>query len=153
MKPSIIALVLIAASAGAASATTSCQKTGHNSYNCSQGGNSYKVSNVASAEAAAAAIAKQSQEQAQDQHQSQSVRNSNDNSNSVNIEGAPSMTANLGVGLNFSVPIASGVQTRNAIDTANWFIQNGQSCIAYQIMSKAPRVRNLKITFNCGDKG
>lgn len=160
------AALALGATVAQATNPTSCEHSKQqDEYHCTDGdGNTYTVHNAASAEAAAIAVANQSQDQTQDQtqdqDQSQTSENTNTNQNvnggnSVNIEGDPAHTTSmtLGVGINFSIPIASGVQTRNAIDAANWFMQNGQSCVAYQIMSKAPRVRNLGISFNCGDKG
>ncbi len=167
MKKQILtSLATLVLMSGAALATTpNCERIGNsNNYRCTVPGNdvAFEVRNAVDVDAAAMAVANQlqnqSQGQGQDQEQSQSSENTNTNvngGNSVNIEGDPAHTTsmNLGVGVNFSVPIASGVQTRNAIDTANWFIQNGDPCTAFKIMSKAPRVRNLRINFNCGDKG
>ena len=172
MKQILLTLAALALSAGIASATT-CERLGNsNNYRCeTPAGKGYTVKNANSANAAAKALAAQlqhqGQHQSQHQGQSQSSTNTNDNSNSsVNsntnsnsvsnvIEAAPKHTTsiNLGASINVDIPIASGVQTRNAIDAADWFMRNGQSCVAYQIMAKAPRVRNLKINFNCGDKG
>ena len=141
---------------------TECKKQG-GGYTCpTSGGDIYVDGSKAESAAAAAAYATAKAEQEQSQSQSQSSNNTNANvnqnvngGNSVNIEGDPSHTTsvNLGASINFSVPIASGVQTRNAIDTANWFIQNGLPCPAYKVMEKAPRVRALKINISCGDKG
>ena len=162
----LVLAVTFAVPAIAHATTPSCKLVGL-VYKCDVAGDTFNVTNAPSAEAAAAAVAaavaeqaqSQNQGQQQGQQQGQTSSNSNDNSNSSSIsntiEGNPKHTTsmNLGVGINFSVPIASGVQTKNAIDSANWFMQNGQSCVAYAIMAKAPRVRNLKININCGDKG
>lgn len=155
--------------ASTASATVTCERIGNsNNFRCPVGDTNLTVKGAtseanAAAHAAAYVAAKQeqaqNQAQVQGQQQDQTSTNTNDNSNSSSItntiEGNPKHTTsmNLGVGINFSVPIASGVQTRNAIDSANWFIQNGDACTAFKIMSKAPRVRNLNINYNCGDKG
>jgi hypothetical protein len=166
MKTTLLSLTFIAL-ASAASATT-CDKIGLATYVCGVSGQPIKVdaNSSSEAQAKASAVAAQLQGQAQGQNQSQgqgqTQTSSNDNSNSstntntnggnsVSIDGNPAVT--LGVGINFSVPIASGVQTRNAIETANWFLQNGDRCTAFHIMSKAPRVRALKVNFTCGDKG
>lgn len=157
----IAALTLIS---GAVFATEpNCERLGNsNNYRCTVPGNdvAFEVRNAVDVDAAATAVANQLQNQSQEQGQGQSQSSENTNTNvnggnSVNIEGNPKHTTsmNLGVGLNFNVPIASGVQTRNAIDTADWFIQNGDRCTAFKIMSKAPRVRNLRINFKCDDKG
>jgi hypothetical protein len=169
MKALILSVALAALASAASATTVTCERIGHsNNFKCPVGSTTYNVSNANSAAAAAAAAKayaeqKQSQNQAQVQGQAQGQQqgqtSANDNSNSSSItntiEGNPKHTTsmNLGVGINFSVPIASGVQTRNAIDAANWFIQNGDRCTAFNIMSKAPRVRSLKINFTCGDKG
>lgn len=155
----ILAITTLIILANAPAFATTCYQKGNGSFICEVGDKTYHVNNAnskAEAEAAAVAFANQQQGQAQSSENTNSNRNNNINGgNSVSIEGDPAHTTsmNLGVGINFSVPIASGVQTRNAIDTANWFLQNGDRCTAFHIMSKAPRVRNLKINFNCGDKG
>lgn len=164
MKNFLLSLALIFTASLASATTVSCERLGNsNNFRCPVGDTTYKVegaSSKAEAEAAALAFASQSQGQtqgqAQGQNQSQVAEGGNayNGGNSVEISNPKHTTSmSLGVGINFSVPIASGVQTRNAIDTANWFIQNGDACTAFKIMAKAPRVRNLKINYNCGDKG
>lgn len=147
----------VAFAAAPAAFATECKKQG-GGYVCP--GNVYvdgsKAESSAEALAIATAKAEQSQGQQQGQVQGQIAEGGNayNGGNSVAISNPKHTTSmSLGVGINFSVPIASGVQTRNAIDTANWFIQNGMPCPAYKVMEKAPRVRALKINISCGDKG
>lgn len=155
MKTIFLSLTAIALSAGVASAE-SCQRSGGN-WKCQVGGSIYTVSGASSsAEAEAAAVAYANQQQGQQQGQVAEGGNAYNGGNSVEISNPKHTTSmSLGVGINFSVPIASGVQTRNAIDTANWYMQNGDPCTAFAIMDRAPRVRALKIKgrSNCGDKG
>lgn len=157
----ILTTAIIALSASMASATTqSCPKQG-GGYMCP--GNVYVDGSKASSAAEAYAIAKQTQAQLQGQAQgqTQSSTNSNSNVNGGNtstvsnvIEGAPKFTASANLGLNISLPIASGVQTANAINTATWLVANGYPAAACAVMQKAPRVRNAGITINCsGDRG
>lgn len=160
--PVAAAVAAIFLSASLASATTCTRVGDSNNFKCKDNdGLSYTVNNAASANAAAAAIAaaKQQQSQGQSQNQGQSQvatgGNAYNGGNSVEISNPKHTTSmTLGVGISFSVPIASGVQTRNAIDTANWYMQNGDPCTAFAIMDRAPRVRALKIKgrSNCGDK-
>jgi hypothetical protein len=150
-------------SAGFASATTNDCKRQGGGYVCGPTNIYVDGSKAQSeAEAHAYATAKQEQEQAQlqgqAQGQTQTSSNSNDNSNSSSItntiEGAPKFTASANLGLNISLPIASGVQTSNAINTANWLVANGYPAAACAVMQKAPRVRNSGIKINCGgDRG
>ena len=60
---------------------------------------------------------------------------------------------NLGVGVNFDIPIAQGHQTANAINTANWYIANGDTCTAFKVMDDSPPMRRYGIKRTCGDKG
>ena len=112
-----------------------------------------KASSVAEANALAFAA------QSQDQSQSQSSTNTNVNQNvnggnSVSITNPKNTTSlTMGVGVNVSLPLASGVQMDNAIKAATWFYERGDACTAFNIMADAPRVRRLKIKYNCGDRG
>lgn len=149
MKTILITLAL-ALTTTAASATD-CKRQG-GGYMCP--GNVYVDGSKASSSAEAAAIALAKQAQEQEQSQSQSSQNYNVNEgNSVNIEGAPKFTASVGIGLNVNLPIASGVQAQIAREAADWYMANGDSCTAFMIMDDSPRVRNLKIKRNCGDRG
>lgn len=157
MKKIFLASAIILFSATVSSATE-CKKQG-GGYTCpTSGGDIYvdgsKAESAAAAAAYATAKAEQSQGQQQGQVQGQVAEGGNayNAGNSVEISN-PSHTTSLGVGVNFSVPIASGVQTKNAIDTANWYMVNGDSCTAFMVMDNSPRMRKFKIKRNCGDKG
>ena len=143
----ITAALILAASAASA---TDCKRQG-GGYMCP--GNIYVDGSKASSEAEALAVALAKQEQSQEQ--SQSSRNSNFNGgNTVSISNPKNTTSvTFGVGVNVSLPLASGVQMKNAIDAANWFIAQGDRCTAFKIMEDAPRVRRLGLNFPCGDKG
>lgn len=157
---SLAALVLMS---GAAFATNpvSCEKSQQqNTYHCSDGQQSWNVSNVSSAEAAAIAIQNQSQGQGQDQNQDQSQSSENNNKNvnggnSVNIEGDPAHTtsANLGVGVNLDIPIGRGIQGASCRDTVRLAREMGQETLALQIFLECPHVRKLNLKVNPGDKG
>lgn len=153
-------IMLLSASTMSMATTNDCKKQG-GGYMC---GNIYVDGSKAESNAEALAIANAKQEQTQGQAQGQlqgqgqQQSSSNDNSNSSSIsnviEGAPKFTASANLGLNISLPIASGVQTTNAINTANWLAANGYREAACAVMQKAPRVRNAGIKINCtGDKG
>ena len=163
MKRTILALTLcLMPSLALATNPTSCAASQQqNIYHCTDGdGTNYTVENAASAEAAALAIAAQQQEQNQAQAQGQSSENTNTNQNvnggnSVNIEGNPKHTTSLtaGIGVNLSVPVNQGFVGRQRMAEADWWMAHGQSCIAFDIMSKSRFLRGKAPKFICGDNG
>lgn len=139
--------------ASMASATEQCKKQG-GGYVCP--GNVYVDGSKAESAAAAAAVALAQQQQQQGQVQGQIAEGGNayNAGNTVEISNPKHTTSmNLGVGVNFDIPIAQGHQTANAINTANWYIANGDTCTAFKVMDDSPRMRRYGIKRTCGDKG
>lgn len=167
MKHTILVLFMcLMPSLAMATNPTSCQASNQqNTYHCTTGdGSTFTVHNAASAEAAAKAIAaqqqgqSQGQSQGQGQGQSQSSENNNSNvngGNSVNIEGNPAHTTHLGanLGINLSIPIASGIQGASCRENVRLAKEMGWDDVALKIFLKCPHVRKLNLKVYQGDKG
>lgn len=137
-----LAFVALGMSLGPAMATnpTSCQHSQQqNVYHCTDPatGATATVYNVNSAEAAANAWQNQHQGQVQGQQQGQIAEGGDGGSaynggNSVQISNPSTVTTyGASIGLNVSLPIASGVEFNKTMQAAEWLGSNGYKTEAY----------------------
>lgn len=154
MKLTTLTLAAIMAASVASATEKECPRQG-GGYMCP--GNVYIDGSKASssAEALAYALAKQEQTQGQQQGQQQGQvatgGNAYNGGNSVNIEGAPALTA--GIGINLDIPIARGIQGQSCRETVLLAHQLGYHEIALHVLLECPHVRKLNLKVNPGDKG
>jgi hypothetical protein len=147
----ILTTTLCLAASMASATEKECPKQG-GGYMC---GNVYIDGSKASSSAEAYALAAQQQTQGQQQGQQQGQiatgGNAYNGGNSVNIEGAPALTA--GIGINLDIPIARGIQGASCRETVLLAHQLGYHDIALHVLLECPHVRKLNLKINPGDKG